>query len=127
EPEWIQGTNLQHALMLAGRHLRRHADAKPVVLVVTDGEPTAHLESDGSPVFSWPPTLETLRATLGEVDGLTRYGARLNIFVLGDDPSLARFVDAVARRNCGRVFTPSLDRLGDYVVADYLRARGGHG
>ena len=52
----VQGTNLQHALKLAGRHLRRHSDAEPVVLVVTDGEPTAHLEEDGEPVFQWPPT-----------------------------------------------------------------------
>ena len=70
EPEWVQGTNLQHALLIAGRHLRRHPDAEPVVLVVTDGEPTAHLAADGSPVFSWPPTRETLRATVGQVDEL---------------------------------------------------------
>ena len=56
EPEWVQGTNLHHALMLAGRHLRRHPEAEPVVLVVTDGEPTAHLEPDGTPYFYWPTT-----------------------------------------------------------------------
>jgi uncharacterized protein with von Willebrand factor type A (vWA) domain len=125
EPDWIQGTNLQHALMLAGRHVRRHPDAEPVILVVTDGEPTAHLESDGSPFFSWPTTYETLRATITEVDALTRYGATLNVFMLGEDEGLARFIDAVAKRNGGRVFTPDLDRLGDFVVADYLRARRG--
>ncbi|MGI8612508.1 MAG: vWA domain-containing protein [Nocardioidaceae bacterium] len=125
EPEWVQGTNLQHALALAGRHLRRHSDAEPVVLVVTDGEPTAHLQSDGLPYFHWPTTRETLRATVGEVDAMTRFGATLNFFLLGDDPGLARFVDAVARRNGGRVFTPELGRLGEYVVADYLAARGG--
>jgi uncharacterized protein with von Willebrand factor type A (vWA) domain len=125
EPEWVQGTNLHHALMLAGRHLRRHPDAEPVVMVVTDGEPTAHLNSDGSPFFHWPSTQATVRATVGEVDALTRYGATLNFFLLGDDPGLAHFVDAVARRNGGRVFTPELGRLGEYVVADYLRARRG--
>ncbi|GAA1898125.1 vWA domain-containing protein [Lapillicoccus jejuensis] len=125
EPEWIQGTNLHHALMLAGRHLRRHPDMEPVVLVVTDGEPTAHLLSDGTPVFQWPTTPETVRATVGEVDAMTRYGAPLNFFLLGGDPGLARFVDSVARRNGGRVFTPELGDLGSYVVADYLRARGG--
>ena len=125
EPEWVQGTNLQHALMLAGRHLRRHPDAEPVVLVVTDGEPTAHLGADGVPVFQWPTTEQTLRATIGQVDELRRAGAVLNIFMLGDDPGLARFVDAVARRAGGRVFTPDLDRLGEYVVADYLRTRRG--
>jgi uncharacterized protein with von Willebrand factor type A (vWA) domain len=125
EPEWVQGTNLQHALMLATRHLRRHPDAEPVVLVVTDGEPTAHLHPDGSPEFHWPTTRETLRATVSQVDELVRWGAALNLFMLGDDPGLARFVDAVARRAGGRVFTPDIGRLGEYVVADYLRARRG--
>jgi len=125
EPEWVQGTNLQHALKLAARHLRRHPDAEPVVLVVTDGEPTAHLDADGFPVFHWPPLAETVRATVSEVDAMTRLGATLNFFLLGDDPGLARFVDAVARRNGGRVLTPGLDRLGEYVVADYLRSRQG--
>ncbi|MEO7060259.1 MAG: hypothetical protein ABI083_11095, partial [Lapillicoccus sp.] len=125
EPEWIQGTNLHHALMLAQRHLRRHPDAEPVVLVVTDGEPTAHLESDGTPTFQWPTTPATVRATVAEVDAMTRYGAALNFFLLGDDPGLARFVDSVARRNGGRVFTPELGQLGEFVVADYLRARRG--
>ncbi|MGZ4484731.1 MAG: vWA domain-containing protein [Nocardioidaceae bacterium] len=125
EPEWVQGTNLQHALMIASRHLRRHPDAEPVVLVVTDGEPTAHLLDDGTPSFNWPTTAETLRATVGQVDELARYGAALNVFMLGEDPGLARFVDAVARRAGGRVFTPDLGRLGEYVVADYLRARRG--
>jgi len=124
EPEWVKGTNLQHALMLATRHVRRHPEAEPVILVVTDGEPTAHLE-DGFPVFSWPPAPETIRATVAEVDVVARMGATLNIFRLGDDPGLARFVDAVARRSGGRVFAPSADRLGEYVVSDYLRARRG--
>ena len=92
EPEWIQGTNLQHALMLAGRHLRRHPEAEPVVLVVTDGEPTAHLSGDGDAVFHWPTTTATLRATIAQVDELARTGATLNTFMLGDDPGLARFI-----------------------------------
>ncbi len=125
EPEWVQGTNLQHALMIAGRHLRRHPDAEPVVLVVTDGEPTAHLLEDGTPYFHWPSTRETVMATVRQVDELTRYGAALNFFMLGEDPGLARFVDAMARRAAGRVFTPDVGRLGEYVVADYLRARRG--
>jgi len=125
EPEYVQGTNLQHALSLAGRHLRRHPAAEPVVLVVTDGEPTAHLEPDGTAAFNWPTTAATLRATVAEADAISRAGASLNIFMLGEDPGLARFVDAIARRSGGRVFTPELGRLGEYVVADYLRARRG--
>jgi uncharacterized protein with von Willebrand factor type A (vWA) domain len=125
EPEWVQGTNLQHALMLASRHVRRHPDAEPVVLVVTDGEPTARIGADGVPEFQWPTTQQTLRDTVAQVDELSRYGATLNVFMLGEDPGLARFVDAIARRAGGRVFTPDLGRLGEYVVADYLRARRG--
>ncbi|NBE81625.1 vWA domain-containing protein [Micromonospora rubida] len=126
EPDLQQGTNLQHALQLAGRHLRRHPGAEPVILVVTDGEPTAHLDPDGGEAyFHWPPLSETIEATIREVDRLTRAGATLNLFMLGDDEGLRRFVDAVARRSRGRMFTPDLDDLGEYVVSDYLRARRG--
>lgn len=125
EPELVQGTNLQHALRLAGRHLRRHPAAEPVVLVVTDGEPTAHLGPDGVGIFHWPPLRETVQATVAEVDTLSRYGATLNLFMLGEDPGLRRFVDAVARRCGGRVFTARAEELGRYVVADYLRSRRG--
>ncbi|MFJ6149374.1 vWA domain-containing protein [Micromonospora profundi] len=124
EPDMQQGTNLQHALRLAARHLRRHPDAEPVVLVVTDGEPTAHLDpDDGEALFHWPSLPETIEATVREVDRLSRYGATLNLFMLGDDPGLRRFVDAVARRSRGRMFTPDTDDLGEYVVSDYLRSR----
>jgi uncharacterized protein with von Willebrand factor type A (vWA) domain len=121
----FQGTNLQHALMLAGRFLDQHPDAEPVVLVVTDGEPTAHLERDGEWTFSWPPSAQTLAVTMAEVDRMTRRGATLSIFRLGDDPRLESFVDAVARRNGGRVFAANSSRLGDYVVTDYLARRQG--
>ncbi|MBC3761950.1 vWA domain-containing protein [Quadrisphaera oryzae] len=125
EPAWIQGTNLQHALALARRHVSRHPDAQPIVLVVTDGEPTAHLDDDGEAWFDWPTSPETLRRTVGEVDAMTRSRVAINTFLLGEDPGLRRFADAMARRNGGRVFAPSLDRLGEYVVSDYLRARNG--
>jgi uncharacterized protein with von Willebrand factor type A (vWA) domain len=120
-----QGTNLHHALVLAGRHLDRHPEAEPVVLVVTDGEPTAHLEPDGRPIFDYPPDPRTIELTLTEVNRLTRRRATINVFMLDDDPRLVAFVDLVARLNGGRVFAPSPDRLGDYVVSDYLRARRG--
>ena len=120
-----QGTNLHHALVLAGRHLDRHPEAEPVVLVVTDGEPTAHLEPDGYPVFDYPPDPRTIELTLAEVTRLTRRRATINVFMLDDDPRLVAFVDLMARLNGGRVFSPSPDRLGDYVVSDYLRARRG--
>lgn len=119
----VQGTNLQHALMLAGRHLARHPDAEPVVMVVTDGEPTAHLMADGQAIFWYPPLPDTVELTLAEVDRLTRRNATINIFLLDDDPRLAAFVDGIARRNGGRVFSPAHEQLGDYIVSDYLRRR----
>ena len=123
EGTWEQGTNLHHALLLAARHLRRHPDAVPVVLVVTDGEPTAHLEPDGEAVFKWPPLDRTLAATMAQVDALAKLGASVTVFMLGEDPKLAAFVDLVARRSGGRVVAPELDGLGAAVVSDYLRGR----
>jgi uncharacterized protein with von Willebrand factor type A (vWA) domain len=123
--DMVQGTNLQHALMLASRHLARHPDAEPVVMVVTDGEPTAHLLSDGSAWFDWPTHPETTAATMAEVERVTRRGATINVFMLDDEPGLVRFVESMAARNGGRVFSPDADRLGDYVVSDYIRARRG--
>jgi uncharacterized protein with von Willebrand factor type A (vWA) domain len=123
EGAWEQGTNLHHALLLAGQHLRRNPDAQPVVLVVTDGEPTAHLAADGNAVFDYPPSRETLRATVAELDRVTGLRASFTFFILGDDPRLAAFIDDVARRCGGRVVAPTVDGLGAEVVADYLRTR----
>ncbi len=121
----VQGTNLQHALMLAGRFLGKHPDAEPVVLVVTDGEPTAHLTRGGWAEFCWPPLPETLELTMAEVERITRRGATINVFMLDDEPRLVEFVESIAARNGGRVFSPDPARLGEYVVSDYLRARRG--
>jgi uncharacterized protein with von Willebrand factor type A (vWA) domain len=123
EGTWEQGTNAHHALLLAGRHLRRHPDAQPVVLMVTDGEPTAHLEPDGNAEFNYPPLPSTIRKTLSEVDKLAKLGAAVTVFRLGDDPRLSAFVDLIARRSGGRVVAPDLDGLGAAVVGDYLRTR----
>jgi uncharacterized protein with von Willebrand factor type A (vWA) domain len=123
--DMVQGTNLQHALMIAGRLLARYPDSEHVVLVVTDGEPTAHLMRDGTPFFAWPPLPETVDLTMAEVLKLTRAGATINVFMLDDEARLVQFVERVARLNGGRVFAPNPDRLGDYVVSDYLRARRG--
>jgi len=125
EADYVQGTNLQHALMLAGRFLDKHPDAEPVVLVVTDGEPTAHLLPGGTAYFAWPPERETIALTVAEVDRMTRRGATVNVFALDDDPRLTAFVQELARRNRGRVFLPDPGRLGQYVVSDYLDRRGG--
>jgi uncharacterized protein with von Willebrand factor type A (vWA) domain len=128
EGVYEQGTNLHHALALAGRHLRRHPNAQPVLLVVTDGEPTAHLEDDGSGrgsgvFFDYPPHPRTIANTVRGFDEMARLGAQVTIFRLGSDPGLARFIDQVARRVGGRVVDPDLDGLGAAVVGDYLRSR----
>ena len=129
EGVYEQGTNLHHALALAGRHLRRHPNAQPVVLVVTDGEPTAHLEDfDGegtgsSVFFDYPPHPRTIAHTVRGFDDMARLGAQVTIFRLGNDPGLARFIDQVARRVEGRVVVPDVDGLGAAVVGDYLRSR----
>ena len=121
----LQGTNLQHGLMLARRFLAHHRDAEPVVLVVTDGEPTAHLEDDGTPFFCWPPMPETIARTVAEIERVARTGATVNVFALDPDPGLIHFVHDLTQRAGGRVFEPDAERLGEYVVADYLRARRG--
>ena len=121
--DMVQGTNLHHALVLAGRYLDRRPEHDPVVLIVTDGEPTAHLRRDGQSWFDWPPAPETLELTLAEVDKMTRRRASLNIFMLVDDERLTAFVDEVARRNGGRVLRAQPERLGEYVVKDFLRTR----
>jgi uncharacterized protein with von Willebrand factor type A (vWA) domain len=121
--DMVQGTNLHHALVLAGRFLDQHPEHDPVVLIVTDGEPTAHLRRDGQYWFDWPPAPETLELTLAEVDKMTRRRAPLNIFMLVDDERLTAFVEEVARRNGGRVLHAQPDRLGEYVVRDFLRTR----
>jgi uncharacterized protein with von Willebrand factor type A (vWA) domain len=128
EGVYEQGTNLHYALALAGRHLRRHPNAQPVVLVVTDGEPTAHLEGvdgDGASTvfFDYPPHPRTIAHTVRGFDDMARLGAQVTIFRLGGDPGLARFIDQVARRVAGRVVVPDLDGLGAAVVGDYLRSR----
>jgi uncharacterized protein with von Willebrand factor type A (vWA) domain len=121
----LQGTNLQHGLMLARRFLAHHRDAEPVVLVVTDGEPTAHLEDDGTPFFCWPPMPETIARTVAEVERVARTGATVNVFALDPDPALVHFVHDLTQRAGGRVFQPDPEHLGEYVVADYLRTRRG--
>jgi uncharacterized protein with von Willebrand factor type A (vWA) domain len=125
EHDWdrVQGTNLQHGLMLARRFLDKHRGAEPVILVITDGEPTAHLAADGFADFAWPPTRETIAATFAEVERCTRRGATINVFMLDDEPRLVTFVQELGRRNGGRVFQPKRGRLGEFVVADYLSSR----
>ncbi len=75
------GTNLQHGLLLARRILARHHAANREIVVITDGEPTAHFE-DGQVEFSYPPTRRTIQETLREVVRCTKEGITINTFML---------------------------------------------
>ncbi|WP_122816559.1 vWA domain-containing protein [Nocardioides pantholopis] len=121
---WDKGTNLHHGLLLANRHFRKHPNAQPVLLIVTDGEPTSHLEADGEVFFAYPPHPLTVAYAVRELDVSRRLGAQTTFFRLGDDPGLARFVDSMAKRAEGRVVAPELDDLGAAVVGSYLGSRG---
>ncbi|WKK70387.1 VWA domain-containing protein [Rathayibacter oskolensis] len=124
DAEWEKGTNLHHALLLANRHFREHPNAQPILLIVTDGEPTAHLEPDGGIFFDYPPDPVTIAVSVRELDASVRLGAHTTFFRLGDDPGLARFIDSLARRIGGTVVNPESDDLGAAVVSSYLGARG---
>src|SRR5688572_456534 len=120
---WDKGTNLHHALLLANRHFRKHPTAQPVLLIVTDGEPTSHLEPDGEVYFAYPPHPLTVAYAVRELDNSGRLGAQTTFFRLGEDPGLARFIDSMADRVEGRVVAPELDDLGAAVVGSYLGSR----
>jgi uncharacterized protein with von Willebrand factor type A (vWA) domain len=124
DARWDKGTNLHHGLLLANRFFRKHPNAQPVLLVVTDGEPTAHLEADGEVWFSYPPHPLTISHAVRELDAASRLGAQVTFFRLGEDPGLARFIDSMARRVDGRMVSPELDDLGAAVVGSYLGSRG---
>ncbi|NQX27765.1 VWA domain-containing protein [Microbacteriaceae bacterium VKM Ac-2854] len=123
--QWYKGTNLHHGLLLANRHFRKHPNAQPVLLIVTDGEPTSHLEANGEVYFSYPPDPLTVAYAVRELENSMRLGAQTSFFRLGDDPGLARFIDSMARRVGGTVVAPEADDLGAAVVGSYLGARQG--
>ncbi len=120
--ERVYGTNMQHAFHLAGRLLAQHPRATKQVIMVTDGEPTAHLEGE-EVFFSWPPVPETIRLTLSEAMRLARAGVTLNVFMLEDSPGLVRFMERLARLTAGRVFLMDDRDLGAFVVRDYVARR----
>ena len=124
EEIYDKGTNLHHALLLANRHFRRHPNAQPVLLIVTDGEPTSHLEASGEVFFDYPPHPLTVAYAVRELENSMRLGAQTTFFRLGDDPGLARFIDSMAKRVGGTVVAPELDDLGAAVVSSYLGSRG---
>jgi uncharacterized protein with von Willebrand factor type A (vWA) domain len=120
--ERVYGTNMHHAFNLAGRLLAQHPRAARQVIMVTDGEPTAHLEGERA-FFSWPPVARTIELTLTEAMRLARSGVTLNIFMLEESAGLIRFMERLALLTSGRVFLMDDRELGDFVVRDYVARR----
>jgi uncharacterized protein with von Willebrand factor type A (vWA) domain len=116
------GTNLQHGLMLARRILARHRGGDRQIVVITDGEPTAHFEN-GQVEFSYPPTRRTIQETLREVQRCTKDGITINTFMLERSRALAEFVAHITKMNRGRAFYATPERLGEYVLVDFVSRR----
>jgi uncharacterized protein with von Willebrand factor type A (vWA) domain len=119
---WVSGTNMQHGLMLARKLLSKQKVATKQVIMITDGEPTAHLEG-GQAYFSYPPSYRTIEETLKEVKRCTMEGVTINTFMLESNYYLMDFVDKMTRINKGRAFYTTSGQLGKYVMVDYLRNR----
>jgi uncharacterized protein with von Willebrand factor type A (vWA) domain len=117
--DFVMGTNMQHALLLARRQLARQSGTRQIVMI-TDGEPTAHLEADGGVFVQYPPVRETVRATLAEVARCTADGIRINTFMLDATEHLRAFVERLTRMNRGRAFFTTPETLGGYVLVDFL-------
>ncbi len=121
--EYVLGTNMQHAMLLAEGLLSKHDAGSKQIIMISDGEPTAHLLANGRHYFSYPPTQETYRATYGAVRRCTRKGIAINTFMLDSSYYLKEFMDQIARINGGRVFYTTPDRLGEYVLVDYVEGK----
>jgi uncharacterized protein with von Willebrand factor type A (vWA) domain len=120
--DFVYGTNMHHGFTLARQMLSRQTGNKQIIMI-TDGEPTAHITPSGDVYFNYPPTRETVEATLREVLRCTRDGIRINTFVLDATSSLTAFIETMTRINGGRAFYTTNDALGDYVLVDFLERR----
>jgi len=120
--DFAYGTNMQHGFMIARRLLSKQTGNKQIIMI-TDGEPTAHLGRDGRPYFNYPPIPETIEETLKEVGRATREDIRINIFMLDPNSYLRSFVEKMTQMNGGRAFFTSPDNLGDYVLVDFIEHR----
>ena len=120
--ETVLGTNMHHALLIAQQLLAKHKVGTRQIIMITDGEPTAHLEQ-GRSYFAYPPSPITIRETLKEVRHCTKKDIVINVFMLDRSYYLKEFVDRVARINGGRVFYSQPDELGEYVLHDFVTHR----
>ena len=118
--ESVVGTNMHHAFIIAERLLAKHRGGTRQILMISDGEPTAHLEN-GRSQFSYPPSPITIRETLKMVKRLSQQEVTINTFMLDSNYYLKEFVNQLARLNGGRVFYTTPDQLGEYVLVDYVQ------
>jgi uncharacterized protein with von Willebrand factor type A (vWA) domain len=118
--ESVLGTNMHHALMMAQNLLAKHKVGTRQIIMISDGEPTAHLER-GRSYFAYPPSPITIRETLKEVKRCTQKQITINTFMLDRNYYLKEFVNQMAKMNKGRVFYTTPDRLGEYILVDYVR------
>ena len=117
--DYVYGTNMQHGFKLARQMLARESGTKQI-LMITDGEPTAHINSFGKPEFNYPPTAETVSLTLQEVKKCTRDNIRINVFMLDATPHLTRFIERITKMNGGRAFFADNQNIGDFVLMDFV-------
>jgi uncharacterized protein with von Willebrand factor type A (vWA) domain len=120
--DFVYGTNMQHAFLLSRQLLARQSGTKQIIMI-TDGEPTAHIEPDGQVFFNYPPVPETVEATLREVARCTRDGIRINTFMLDANSYLKSFVERLTQMNRGRAFFTTPETLGDYVLVDFIEQK----
>ena len=120
--DYVYGTNMEHALLMA-REILRSRDGYKQVIMITDGEPTAHILPDGEVFFSYPSSPETIAATLKEVMRCTREKITINTFVLDATWELRKFMERFASINKGRVFYTDPENLGKFVLVDFLKNR----
>jgi uncharacterized protein with von Willebrand factor type A (vWA) domain len=121
--DFVYGTNMQHGMMISRRLLARQTGTKQIIMI-TDGEPTAHLiPGDPEPFFAYPPVQETIDATLQEVMRCTKEGIRINTFMLDATEYLKRFIEKLTQMNRGRAFFTTPETLGDYVLVDFIEQK----
>ncbi|MDX2165582.1 MAG: VWA domain-containing protein [Deltaproteobacteria bacterium] len=127
EASWNMGdpfTNLQDGLRLASDLLKKHPSPNQHMIVITDGQPTAYF-SRGRLYCEWPLSfggisMRAAQETLKEVERVTRDGVVINTFMLDDSPSLRAFVERMTKINRGRALFTRPDRLGEYLLVDYI-------
>lgn len=124
-------TNLHMGLRLARQILSRRGAANKQIFVITDGQPTAHIEPNlkaGGEVLHliYPPSQKTTDVTLQEAFRCRQAGIRMATFALIEDywgMDWVGFVDQLSRLTRGTAFYCAGDNLGSTVIESYLAGK----